>query len=464
MKYFAVLLGSIILLLSGFIGIVRLTEPEDVFVAWADHGQHQGLSRISMDDGVQKHFENRLLPYDPGFTPSPDGSWLYFSRFYQGNSDVYRVRTIDGHVQNLTHSETLEWFFTLTPDGKWVYFWLHGDQTSQLKRMNVETREIISLDDYPYGHGVIFDIPSWSPNNEWAFYMTSDTLQLYSIDGHLTVIPFFRFEGSSAEAWTPDGNGLIYYTFRNYDVLIFDLYHMELTTGIITQLTDTITPDQFQTLSPNGKWMYFSSTDNDGSGQLYRMQMGDDNAEMLIEFRNDSQVLGWSPDGEWLYFRNVDADFENHLYRIQADGSNAEPLADDLGYPVDIDWSPDGEWLYVGIQQDVFIPAMNLYRMQADGEDIQLIADGVWHEPIWSSDEEWLLFSHHVSSNRELFRMRPDGSARRRLTYTNGVTVDYAFQIWLTIDHMTWKPIWLGFIGFGIVGLGFGSKRLTKLF
>ena len=116
MKYFLVLFGSITLLLSSFLGILRLTEPDDVFVAWADHGQHEGLSRISPGDGLQKHFDIRLFPYDPGFTPSPDGSWLYFSRFYQGNSDVYRVRTIDGHVQNLTHSETTELFSTLTPD------------------------------------------------------------------------------------------------------------------------------------------------------------------------------------------------------------------------------------------------------------------------------------------------------------------------------------------------------------
>lgn len=83
--------------------------------------------------------------------------------------------------------------------------------------------------------------------------------------------------------------------------------------------------------------------------------------------------------------------------------------------PYTFTWSPDGAWIVfdalVGGQRD-------LVRIRPNGTDMQtLTPDAAWDsDPVWSADGEWIYFVSERET-ADIFRMRPDGSGVEQLTF-----------------------------------------------
>lgn len=87
-------------------------------------------------------------------------------------------------------------------------------------------------------------------------------------------------------------------------------------------------------------------------------------------------------------------------------------------------WSPDGERLaYVGVRRDG--GPVSLLTCRTDGSDEVCLAEDFDHidGPDYTPDGEWIWFNGEREGRVDLWRIRPDGSGRERMTA--GDTVDW---------------------------------------
>jgi TolB protein len=137
----------------------------------------------------------------------------------------------------------------------------------------------------------------------------------------------------------------------------------------------------------------------------------------------------FTEDGQWVLFTSDRAGSAD-IYRVRPDGSMLERLTDDLSYDDQAAMSRDGRRLAFvstrGGNADVWVLDV------ASGElrNVTNHPAGDFR-PAWSNDGQWLAFSSdrdsarprvgsHQGHSTEVYLMRADGSAVRRLSYYEG--------------------------------------------
>ncbi len=272
------------------------------------------------------------------------------------------------------------------------------------------------------------------------------------------------------------GGGLVYFDNRNSN---YDVYKIDLATGLETRLTTDEHVDDYPAVSPDGKTIVFQS-DRDGDFDIYAMDMDGNNVRQLTNNTVLDNVPGWSPDGQQILFssdtRN-DGTFD--VYSMQPDGSGLQQLfsnnqrnshprfnpemtslvfttgtprdsskwevgryilaSQDFTLMTDNDrrdrspcYSPDGTQILfltasIGDRQALGDSALGV--MNADGSDARILYDGVGLEwgADYSPDGQYISFSTVAASTGrdEVFIMKADGSNILQVTNQGGQSASW---------------------------------------
>lgn len=114
---------------------------------------------------------------DDGSEYGPDGEWIYFNSERAGQAQLFRIR--DGHVEQLTDDERVNWFPHPAPDGSAIAYVSFPPGTEghpadiddvrlRLLLKDGEIRELTSL----FGGQGTMNVPSWSPDSASFAYVT----------------------------------------------------------------------------------------------------------------------------------------------------------------------------------------------------------------------------------------------------------------------------------------------------
>ena len=160
-----------------------------------------------------------------------------------------------------------------------------------------------------------------------------------SVDGGTPVqVTSGDFQHSSAAAWTPDGNHLVFSSNRGpaweHDYRNSELYAASILTGEIGPLTDRPGPDHSPAVSPDGRHIAFVGyEDRTRTYQVSRLQVMniDGSGARVVTGGLDRSVSNpvWAADGSGLYFR-YDDEGNSKVAFTTLDG-DVTVLADDLG-------------------------------------------------------------------------------------------------------------------------------------
>lgn len=127
------------------------------------------------------------------------------------------------------------------------------------------------------------------------------------------------------------------------------------------------------------------------------------------------RMPAWAPDGSRLAFSRSRYDWPARVLHIaNADGSGIESLGQEGTEPA---WSPDGTMIAFVSERD---GNREIYRMRADGSDVVRLTDAAAADehPVWSPDGQTIAFTRRSAGsdrNSEIFLMSADGSGIRSL-------------------------------------------------
>lgn len=244
--------------------------------------------------------------------------------------------------------------------------------------------------------------------------VTGNQLCIVNADGtgfrQLTSDPVRHWYASIA----PDGASVVYSEYVADNV--FEIFEMNLASGVARQLTDNLGVLIAPEISPDGKSIVFTRGDANGASQIWVMDRSGANPHKI---NGQGWDPTWSPDGTQILFAS-NMEGANQLFVMNRNGSNPRRITDFDALRGRSDWSPDGAWMvtYNG-------PAWNreVFIFRPDFSDLRQLtpSGGNSQGPSFSPDGKWVTFTSYFDHygddlGCEIYIIRVDGTDLRRLT------------------------------------------------
>lgn len=237
-------------------------------------------------------------------------------------------------------------------------------------------------------------------------------------------------------AISPDGQSVAFASNRSG---YWDIYLLDLSSGGITRLTDTLAYDASPAWSPDNKWLVYETYNNDNLDiKIQSVISPTDTIQLTTSSAADFSPV-WSPKGRHIAFVS-DRSGENEIWLADLDQTEAQRFQNISQNPNSNDthpaWSPDGNSIvWVGAQDGMH--TLILQEMPISGDPIttpttlsqQNLGSGDW--PVWSADGESILTTLQTP-NRTYLTAYP--------THYPGLTLP-AIELPGSVDGLSWGNI-----------------------
>ncbi len=195
----------------------------------------------------------------------------------------------------------------------------------------------------------------------------------------------------------------------------YDLYALQLESGVTQNLTSHLANDQHARCSPNGSQIAFVS-DRTGNQEIYIMTRNGENLTQIttnqtqfkgqIVWLSETELNYWDGSGDFAGWFNVNLSTQA-VKRIDTQ------LGDDL--EPDTDLSPDGTAELDAVKMDD--DSYDVFIIDAQGKR-NLTANSGYDDwwPIWAPDSERFVYVSNQDGDNELYVMDRNGNLLQKLT------------------------------------------------
>jgi TolB protein len=302
--------------------------------------------------------------------------------------------------------------------GRSVIFRIDTDGSSRRQLTSVES----------YG-------PAWSPDGTTIAYVRASdrSLRLMDADGTHKRNSGATFSGYDAPTWAPDNRRLSYRCTNRGALCVHDL-DTRTTQVIVPRTSDWPSVDE-PAWSPDGNWIAFTRTSNDGDDytsyrQIFLVRPDGTDLTPIPNTNPNGTEPGWAPDGQQLIFTDRydgRGGGDGSLYTIRPDGTDlAElPLTNfDAGNGA---YSSDGSLLAYTARGN---NGADLWIAATDFTDSQLLVREAW-QVTWkpgvdipispgpvptSARGRRIAYLASTGTGYDIFTIRPDGTGLRQVT------------------------------------------------
>jgi TolB protein len=195
-------------------------------------------------------------------------------------------------------------------------------------------------------------------------------------------------------------------TYAAWERAQYHLFTLDLNTGLRHSLADLPAQPCCISYSPAGDQLAFLASFNNGPQRLYLTEWDGQNTRRLTE----SYVTGvqpfWSPDGLHLNVQ-VPGNHRTESFLVQTRTQTWQIMQQPDGSQIYPAWSPDGARIAFLFGQQLILAAADCLQAAQGCSQTQPIPTeyAVLGLPSWSPDGRWLLLTHHVRGQTDLYRL-----------------------------------------------------------
>lgn len=254
------MIGRLVLLLSFLCaGLLSLLIAAALVVGQTRHSRELAFVR---DESDNFNFNLYLMDVDyritmrlsarpswfDDFEWSPDGEQIAVELVRSNAEDLIYLIDMRGNVSSVAQGQQPTW----SPDGQRLAY-ITREAGCGLSVIDIATEE----QNVICGAASTITSPHWSPDGQWLAYLVGmDSRLMFLIDIPDQQRPRTLGEGSEV-VWSADNQSVIYTTYRNGD---YDVYRLNLSTGVEETLTDTLEDERYPVWSPDGTRLAFVAT------------------------------------------------------------------------------------------------------------------------------------------------------------------------------------------------------------
>jgi WD40 repeat protein len=256
-----------------------------------------------------------------------------------------------------------------------------------------------------------------SPDGRFKASAVGDTVTIAQADGGGSsdvIVPRLKANANTDFDWSPDGRFIAVWRHDSFSMIAPRyLWMVDVARQVTTMGPLKSFGSPSSAWSPDSQSLAFGVRDGlkvvtAGTGELRVYQKPGNDIGGYIG-------LAWSPDGRWITFIPFEAG-NGEVHRINADTTGHLKL----GAGTDGFWAPDGSRIAYTRRSDG--PAgrgtvFEIWTMAPDGSDQRVLASKPCPcgSPTWSPDGTWISFIALHGTLDEVWIVRADGGAARRL-------------------------------------------------
>ena len=277
--------GEILLALTGDGGIF---STRIAFIM--KKGKNSDLFSVNFDgSGLVREREGKNILMSPRW--SPDGRYLSFTSFEEGNPDFFVKDMVNSSVAKISSFKGINLSGGWSPSGRKVLLTLSKDGNEEIYVLDFANHLLQRLTS-----SFSIDVsPVWSPDGGKIAFVSnrSGSPQIYIMGADGSNVRRLTFEGNynTSPAWSPKGDRIA------YEGRVDGRFQI-LTIGVegnnVKQLSFGNIESKSPSWSPEGRYITFSK-DNGNKKKIYIMGANGANLRLLYEGKGDCVAPSWSP-------------------------------------------------------------------------------------------------------------------------------------------------------------------------
>ncbi len=254
--------------------VKKVDDAKELFIA-----DYDGQNEFQLTN-------NQSINISPTF--SPDGKYIYFTSYIDGDPKIYRLKRKDNSVELFAEYPGLNAAPSVSPDGSKIACVLSKDGNSEIYLLNTNGRIEKRLTE----SRAIESSPTWSPDGETIAFSSDRTgaPQIYLIDADGKNMRRLTFTGSYNDSpnWSPKGDKITFVSREgDFSICAVD------TSGRNFQILATYGNNENPHYSPDGNHIIFSST-RLGPSEIYTMDLFG-NSQRRLTVRGGMSNPAWAP-------------------------------------------------------------------------------------------------------------------------------------------------------------------------
>ena len=354
---------------------------------------------------------------------SPDGKRLLLARSELSSRDLWVRDVATGKEARLTTGVTVSADPAWSPDSRWIAF---ADRDRAIKVVSVDGGSVRSLFTPGAADTTAGIVPTgWTADSKKVVYHipAGGLFAVPAADGAPeAILPFPNpDEAKLHETMTlsPDGRWVAYTSTRNGNA---DLYVVPVTGRDPVRVTATPAGEKKPRWSPDGRWIAYTSTGTENP-QIWAIRISStgqpEGTPVPIAREGHVVVADWTSGSRV----GVAATFRtDHIFAANADGTGEIQLSPFDAFNTRPTWSPNGDT--IAFRSDYRKP-MNrnqLWTVPSAGGPPRLVSDKEVSGFAWSRDGETLLVE--ANSGRAILEIPAHGGEPRDITPKPGGTAE----------------------------------------